>query len=244
MKCPVCGKENIESNLYCYSCGARLSGKPPGSDKKKTLQLLLIAVLMGILLVECCLFIINPRPDPGAGPDQEPVAETASTADTEPKPKPKPEPKPVRPDSIPDQYYYHNGHTYGFYNAGSLELDTYDKVAAFCHKQGGHLAVINSQEENEYLFNLVRDNYNKTVFFGYTDKDEEGKWVWDAREIGIYRIMAPDGAAVNRPTEEKTTPSLTMTGKKAMEVLLTIPHGTTPSSWKTQRCLSVSGNLT
>ena len=182
MKCPVCGKENIESNLYCYSCGARLSGKPPGSDKKKTLQLLLIAVLMGILLVECCLFIINPRPDPGAGPDQEPVAETASTADTEPKPKP--EPKPVRPNSLPDQYYYHNGHTYGFYNAADLGYDTYDKVSEFCHNQGGHLAVINGPEENEYLFNLVRDNYNKTVFFGYTDKDEEGKWVWDGEGSG------------------------------------------------------------
>ena len=52
MKCPVCGKENIDNNLYCYSCGARLSGKPPGSDKKKTLQLLLIAVLMGIQIRE------------------------------------------------------------------------------------------------------------------------------------------------------------------------------------------------
>ena len=182
MKCPVCGKENIESNLYCYSCGARLSGKPPGSDKKKTLQLLLIAVLMGILLVECCLFFIKPKPDPGAGPDQEPVAETASTADTEPKPKP--EPKPVRPNSLPDQYYYHNGHTYGFYNAADLGYDTYDKVSEFCHNQGGHLAVINGPEENEYLFNLVRDNYNKTVFFGYTDKDEEGKWVWDGEGSG------------------------------------------------------------
>ena len=142
MKCPVCGKENIDNNLYCYSCGARLNGKPPGSDNKKTLQLLLIAVLMGILLVECCLFFIKPKPDPGAGPDQESVTETASTADTEPKPKP------VRPNSLPDQFYYHNGHTYGFYNAAKLGYDTYDKVSEFCHNQGGHLAVINSQEEN------------------------------------------------------------------------------------------------
>ena len=25
MKCPVCGKENIDNNLYCYSCGSGLN---------------------------------------------------------------------------------------------------------------------------------------------------------------------------------------------------------------------------
>ena len=78
---------------------------------------------------------------------------------------------------------------------------------------------------------------------GYRTEKAAAIRIGQPREIGIYRIMAPGGAAVNGSKGEKTTLSLTMTGKKAMEVLLTIPHGTTPSSWKTQRCLSVSGNL-
>ena len=84
-----------------------------------------------------------------------------------------------RPESEPSQYFYHNGHTYGFYNASAMGFTDYDGVSAFCHEQGGHLAVINDSDENRYLFNILKENYSDTAFFGYTDKEEEGVWVWD-----------------------------------------------------------------
>lgn len=82
------------------------------------------------------------------------------------------------PTSLPDQYYSFEGHTYGFYDASCYGFQSYKQVMDFCSDQGGHLAVINSQEENNYLFNLVRQNYIKTVFFGYSDELIEGNWEW------------------------------------------------------------------
>ena len=86
------------------------------------------------------------------------------------------------PTAVPDDYYYYNGHTYAFYDASRYGFTTYDEVSAFCHEQGGHLAVINDRKENSYLYNLMKENYTITVFFGYTDKDQEGTWVWDGDE--------------------------------------------------------------
>ena len=42
--------------------------------------------------------------------------------------------------------------------------------------------MINDRSENNFLYNLMKENYKITVFFGYTDKDEEGTWVWDGDE--------------------------------------------------------------
>lgn len=88
----------------------------------------------------------------------------------------------VLPTAIPDEYYYYDGHTYAFYDAHRYGFETYDEVSEFCHEQGGHLAVINNRGENSFLYNLMKENYKITVFFGYTDKDQEGVWVWDGDE--------------------------------------------------------------
>ena len=84
----------------------------------------------------------------------------------------------LTPETEPDQYYFYDGHTYAFYNAEDLGLNSYAAVADFCRKQNGHLAVINNAEENEYLFDRVKESFVKTTFFGYSDENEEGNWVW------------------------------------------------------------------
>ncbi len=84
------------------------------------------------------------------------------------------------PISVPEEYYSFNSHTYAIYDAAKYRMKTYDQVSDFCHDQGGHLAVMNDEEENQFLYNLAVQKYEyTTVFFGYTDKDEEGTWVWD-----------------------------------------------------------------
>ena len=40
------------------------------------------------------------------------------------------------------------------------------------------MAVINDRNENTYLFELLRNHYDKTAFFGYSDEDYEGSWEW------------------------------------------------------------------
>lgn len=84
----------------------------------------------------------------------------------------------LKPETEPDIPYYYDGHTYAFYNANELQLNSYAAVAEFCRRQNGHLAVINNPEENQYLFERVKENYVKTAFFGFSDENEEGEWLW------------------------------------------------------------------
>ena len=84
----------------------------------------------------------------------------------------------VFPKALPDAFYEYNGHTYAFYDASRYGFSSYQEIIAFCEEQGGHLAVINDLDENTYLFELLRDHYDKTAFFGYSDEDYEGSWKW------------------------------------------------------------------
>lgn len=84
----------------------------------------------------------------------------------------------VLPKSVPDEYYFYKDHTYAFYDASRYGFTTYEQVAEFCRQQGGHLAVINNDAENTYLFELLRDVSKITAFFGYSDEDSEGDWQW------------------------------------------------------------------
>lgn len=83
------------------------------------------------------------------------------------------------PRNLPENSFVYNGHTYGFYDASRYRLDEYGDVVDFCREQGGYLAVINDQAENNKLFDFVSENYEKTAFFGYSDKLHEGKWIWE-----------------------------------------------------------------
>lgn len=84
----------------------------------------------------------------------------------------------VLPKSVPDEYYFYKDHTYAFYDASRYGFTNYAQVAEFCRQQGGHLAVINNDAENTYLFELLRDISKITAFFGYSDEDDEGDWQW------------------------------------------------------------------
>lgn len=86
--------------------------------------------------------------------------------------------KAVSPEDVPEQYFYYNGHTYAFYDSDHYGLTTYTAARDFCKKQGGYLAVINNESENQSLFDFLRNNYTRTAMFGYTDESSEGRWVW------------------------------------------------------------------
>ena len=104
------------------------------------------------------------------------------------------------PSIMPPQFYTYNGHSYGFYDSEFYKLNTYREVADFCVEQGGHLAVINDQGENNFLFGLVRDNFVNTAFFGYSDEESEGSWVWEGEGSGFtnwtkYSQNQPDNGS-------------------------------------------------
>lgn len=67
------------------------------------------------------------------------------------------------------------GHQYEVYEYDSVT--TWEEAKAFCENLGGHLAIISSQEENDYVYNLMRESGYESAYFGLTDKEEEGNWV-------------------------------------------------------------------
>ena len=70
------------------------------------------------------------------------------------------------------------GHAYVVFNYVDLNLESFDQCEQYCEDHGGHLAVIDSQEENDFLYNMLTSKGYILAFFGYTDEDEEGVWRW------------------------------------------------------------------
>ena len=131
---------------------------------------------------------------------------TIETGKDDEPPETKPE-ELVFPSVIPDKYYVYEEHTYGFYNAKNLGLDSYRDVSEFCREQGGHLATINDQRENTFLFETLRNNYVNTAFFGYSDEKEERNWQWDYESSSYenwtkYGQQQPDDGAPHGTSED------------------------------------------
>lgn len=97
-----------------------------------------------------------------------------------------------------------NGHAYAALNIVTLRLDSYVECESYCESMGGHLAVINSQEENDYIFQYLQGNDYETAFFGYSDREEEGvwKWVYGDSDYTNWAPGQPNNGAVN-PGGEK-----------------------------------------
>ena len=65
-------------------------------------------------------------------------------------------------------------------------LDTWEKAKDYCVSLGGHLATIGSIEENNFLYSYIVNQGVQTAFFGYSDAQEEGNWVWVTGEKSEY----------------------------------------------------------
>ena len=65
-----------------------------------------------------------------------------------------------------------------YYEVFNNGISSWDAAEAYCESLGGHLATLTSQEENDYVYQIVRNEGYTSAYFGLTDKDNEGTWVW------------------------------------------------------------------
>lgn len=65
------------------------------------------------------------------------------------------------------------GHEYAYV----IEAVTWHIAKRRCEEMGGHLAIINTPNEQGFIFNLCRTTGNG-AWVGATDEEAEGKWKW------------------------------------------------------------------
>ena len=95
----------------------------------------------------------------------------------------------------------YEGHAYAIFNYKDNELKDYKDCEKFCEEMGGHLAVINSQEENDFIYDYIGRKGYTLVMFGYSDEKGEGKWKWVNGSKSKYTNWAegqPNNGANNR----------------------------------------------
>ena len=77
--------------------------------------------------------------------------------------------------SIPDDALVFEGHSYYLFDNG---MKSWAEAEQYCKSLGGYMAIINNDDENEVLYDYMRECGYKAAFFGYSDKEEEGTWRW------------------------------------------------------------------
>ncbi len=79
-----------------------------------------------------------------------------------------------------------NGHSYCVFNLSAGWDGEWAAAKRYCESVGGHLATITSKEENEYVYQFMKDSGYNDAFFGFTDEEEEGVWKWVTSEPVSY----------------------------------------------------------
>ena len=195
MYCTRCGKEVREGVKFCTRCGAEVKQplrptpaprpverpvpaprpqKQAAPQKRKPKILPWIAGVLGVcvLIAAAALFFFSEPSRPAAEP-------TAS-----PSMSPSPVPKDTVNANAP------SGNVYCVYDLD--EVKTWEQAKTYCEKQGGHLATITSQEENDFLYSYLKDCGIRAAFFGLSDAKSEGNWEWVTGEKVTYTNWYPN----------------------------------------------------
>ena len=95
--------------------------------------------------------------------------------------------KSINGNNIPSDALYYNGHYYAVFNLHS----NWEGAKTYCESLGGYLATITSQEENDAVFEYMKDQGYDSAYFGYTDEETEGIWKWVNGENSDYTNWNP-----------------------------------------------------
>ncbi|XP_077052230.1 immune-related, lectin-like receptor 4 isoform X2 [Siphateles boraxobius] len=76
--------------------------------------------------------------------------------------------------ACPKDWEYHAGKCY-YFSTNTLD---WNKSRDTCISDGGHLVIINSKDEQEFLMSIIKTKYKKQFWIGLTDEKKEGQWLW------------------------------------------------------------------
>lgn len=81
-----------------------------------------------------------------------------------------------RAPRIPYEAHLWNGHYYMVFSISYV--DSFENADMFCKWLGGHLATITSQEENDAIYEFMKQDGLDNAYFGFSDIEDEGGWKW------------------------------------------------------------------
>ena len=199
MKCPKCGAENSRNAKYCESCGTLLKGTARYSSKASTTRSNIYGLLIGIFAILLIIvgsvniirniFMSNHSSNEEMADSLESVVDADNvlelTNDVETHDKPEQEVS-VSEDgtstnnkgiavNIPMGAVTFQNHSYYIFENN---CSTWEKASDYCKSRGGYLAIINSEEEDDFLFGYMLDSGRTEVYFGLSDNESEGNWKW------------------------------------------------------------------
>ncbi|XP_069039097.1 C-type lectin domain family 4 member M-like [Lepisosteus oculatus] len=76
--------------------------------------------------------------------------------------------------SCPQGFVFYNTRCYFF----SSEIKNWNDSRTACRSQGADLVIIESRQEQEFLWNLTRSPSKQSAWIGLTDQNKEGTWLW------------------------------------------------------------------
>ncbi len=97
------------------------------------------------------------------------------------------------PSDVPSDAVEFNGHYYYLYDFAGLSSanqNTWENALVYCQGLNGYLATITSEEENEFLFNYMKECAYESAYFGLADSASEGIWTWCNGETVSYTNWA------------------------------------------------------
>lgn len=113
------------------------------------------------------------------------------------------------------EFGQYKGHIYAIFNfKEDIGIESFEYAEEYCEDIGGHLAIINSKEENDYIFSFLKENGKKMAFFGYADDNPwamgEWTWVWD--QSNTYENWDTNGSQPNNSTGNEHYAQFSKTG--------------------------------
>lgn len=84
-------------------------------------------------------------------------------------------------NDIPSNAVVFNNHFYTIYDfspIASAETNTWENAFEYCEGVNGYLATITTKEENDFLFEYMKEQGYNNAYFGLTDSSWEGHWEW------------------------------------------------------------------
>lgn len=85
--------------------------------------------------------------------------------------------------NIPSDAKEYAGHHYYVY---ANVCNTWDEAEKYCESLGGHLAVINDANENQMLYDMMKEYGYSSAYFGLTDLTPSGNWRWINNDSVTY----------------------------------------------------------